>query len=379
MAQTQLAVQSQLQKWNTEFFMEYVRDSAFEPYMGGSGTPGEMMPILTKYELTSAGKTINMPFIERLEGAGVRGTQTLEGNEEALGNFNQQITINFNRHAVAIPKPEEHWTELDLLNAAKMRLRTWCAEGLRDDIISGFLGYDGNTILRGVISTDETTAARTPLQRYNAYSEGVKDAWLAANTDRYLFGNAVSNHSANDHSAALANIDTTADRLTAAHVSLVKQVAREADRKIRPVKQDVAAGRDDFVYFVGSRGFRDLKQDDAIVNANREARPRDVNSNPLFRDGDLLWDGVIIREIPEIPVLTGVGASSSDVQAGFFCGAQALAVAWGQRPRGVTSKADDYGFVKKPGIEEARGVAKMVWNGVQNGLVNTFYSAPAAA
>lgn len=379
MAQTQLNVASRIQKWNSEFFMEYVRDSAFMPYMGDAGGSGMMMPILTKYELTSGGKTINMPFIEKLDGAGVRGTNTLEGNEEAIGNYNQQITVNWNRHAVAIPKPEQHWTEMDLLRAGKMGLRTWAAEGLRDDTICALMAFDASSYLRGVNADDTSTAARAPLAFYNAYGEGTKDAWLAANTDRYLFGSAVANHSANDHSAALGAIDTTNDRATSAWVSLAKQVAREADRGIRPVKQSISEGRDYFVLFIGSRGFRDLKRDSAIVNANRDARPRDVGSNPIFQDGDLIWDGVIIREIPEIPVIAGVGDSSSDVAPAFLCGAQSIAHAWGQKPKAVFSKADDYGFVKKPGIEECRGASKMVFNGVQHGMVNLYHSAPATA
>lgn len=379
MAQTQLALASRIQKWSAEFFMEYVRDSAFMPYMGDANGEGMMMPILTKYELTSGGKTINMPLIEKLDGAGVRGTNTLTGNEEALGNYNQQVTVNWNRHAVSIPKPEEHWTEMDLLKAGKMALRTWAAEGLRDDTICAMLAFDGESYLRGIDADDQSTAPRTPLQFYTAYSEGVKDAWLAANTDRFLFGSAVSNHSANDHSAALANIDTTSDLPTSAWVSLAKAVARDADRRIRPVRQSIANGRDDFVLFIGSRGFRKLKQDTAITNANRDARPRDVAANPLFQDGDLIWDGVTIREIPEIPTLAGVGNSSSDVAPAFMVGAQAICHAWGQKPRAVFSKEDDYGFVKKPGIEECRGASKMVFNGVQHGMVNLYHSAPATA
>lgn len=379
MAQTVLNTQSRIQKWNTEFFFEYVRESAFQPYMGNAGGDGMMMPILVKYELTSGGKTVNMPFIEKLDGAGVRGTNTLEGNEEALGNYNQQVTVNWNRHAVSIPKPEQHWTEMDLLRAGKMGLRTWAAEGLRDDCINAMMAFDGTSYLRGVDADDKDTAARTPLAFYTAYSEATKDAWLAANTDRYLFGSAVSNHSANDHSAALANIDTTNDLPTSTWISLAKERAREADRGIKPVKQSISQGRDYFVLFIGSRGFRKLKEDTAITNANRDARPRSVESNPLFQDGDLIWDGVMIREIPEIPVLAGVGDSSSDVAPAFLCGAQAICHAWGQKPKAVFSKADDYGFVKKPGIEECRGAAKMVFNGVQHGMVNLYHSAPASA
>jgi len=40
---------------------------------------------------------------------------------------------------------------------------------------------------------------------YGSASESAKDAWLVDNADRVLFGAAVGNNSANDHSASLAN------------------------------------------------------------------------------------------------------------------------------------------------------------------------------
>lgn len=379
MAQTVVASANQVQKWDAQFFLEYVRESAFMPYMGDSGGEGSMMPILTRHDgLGSGAKVVNIPFIEKLDGAGVRGSNTLTGNEEALGNYNMPLSVNWNRHAVAVNKVEEGWTEMDLRRAGKMGLKVWAAEGLRDDIITAMLAYSGDSWLRGNIVTDSNTASRTPLEYYTALSAGTKNAWLAANADRYLFGAAVSNNVANVHADCLSAIDTSADRLTPDMISLAKQVAREADRRIRPVKQSISAGRDDFVLFCGTRGFRDLKRSDAMRQANRDARPREVGSNPIFQDGDLIWDGVVIREIPEMPVIAGVGSGPSDVAPAFLCGAQAIAVAWGQRPKSVLSKEDDYGFVHKVGIEECRATAKMVWNGVQHGMVNVFHSAPAS-
>ncbi len=379
MATTSVAAASQAQVWDRRFFSEYVRDHAFEPFMGGAIGEGSMMPILVHAQdsLGDGNRYLNVPFIEKLEGSGVRDEEQLDGTEEALGNFNQQFTVNWNRHAFKVSRQQEGWTAMDLRNAGKMALKTWAAEKLRDDLIVALWAFSGDCWLKGKVATSGTGAS-TPAQWYAAIAEATKDAWLAANTDRYLFGNAVSNHSANDHSTALGNIDTTADRLTSGHVSLAKMVARTADRKIRPVKQSVSAGRDDYVYFVGSRGFRDLKTDTAIVAANRDARTRGID-NPLFQDGDLIWDGVVIREIPEIPVLTGVGGSTSDVQPGFFCGAQAVAMLWGQKPRTKPSAEDDYGFFHKLAIEECRATAKLVYNGVQHGMVNTYYSAPATA
>lgn len=381
MAQTQLNTASRVQKWNADFFVEYVRESRFKPFMGRSDGNG-MMPIVTKYELASGGKTINIPLITRLTGAGVRGTTRLIGNEEQLGNYNKSITVNWNRNGVEVTKPDEHWTEMDLRRAAKMQLKTWAAEGLRDDIICALFGYAGTSFLRGVDADDTSSAALTPLEAYNALSEATKDAWLAANADRFLFGAAVSNHSGNDHSAALLNIDTTNDKMKTTLIDLAKERAMECGkttgRKIRPFKVDDSEGREYFIMFVGSRGFRDLKQDTAMTAANRDARARDMGANPIFQDGDLIWNGVIIREVPEIPNLAGVGNGASDVAPAFLCGAQAVGVAWGQEPKSVIAKEDDYGFVHKVGIEECRGVSKLIFNGVQHGMVNVFHSASAS-
>jgi hypothetical protein len=86
----------------------------------------------------------------------------------------------------------------------------------------------------------------------------------------------------------------------------------------------------------------------------------------LFQDGDLMYDGVIIRQIEEISTLittsstfVAAGASSIPVEPNFLCGQQAMAIAWGQEPQPVADLTADYKFRPGVGIEELRGVAKM--------------------
>src|SRR5439155_101035 len=78
-------------------------------------------------------------------------------------------------------------------------------------------------------------------------------------------------------------------------------------------------GREYFVAFHGARTFRDLKGDTTMVNANTQARAREgggMDDNPIFQDGDLIYDGVIHREVPEIDDyctasgFDGIGTSS---------------------------------------------------------------------
>jgi N4-gp56 family major capsid protein len=361
MAVTTLATDSRVQKFLSQFLAEYTRDSGFRPYM----SRGANSVICAKYELTSGGKTLNIPLVTRLTGAGVTGNSTLNGNEEALGNYNQSIAIEWYRNAVTLTKAEQHYSMFDMLRAARDQLQIWASSSLRDDIIAAMQSIDGVA--------------------YGTATEAQKDAWLDNNTDRVLFGAAKSNVSqsapaggaTNDHSASLANIDNTDDKLTSGKVQLMKRIAKTADPHIRPMRHQADGTREYYVLFCNSLQFRDLSADTVIQQANRDARPRNVDSNPLFQSGDLIYDGVIIREIPEIPVISGAGASSIDVAPAFLCGAQAVGLAWGQEPTATRKVEDDYGFAPGVGIEEARGVEKMRFNDKDHGMVTGYFASVA--
>ena len=370
MAEVVLASASQKQVWQSTYFQEYVRESMFMPYMSNADKNKGGI-ILTKFEeLSESGKTINVPFIGRLMGSGVTGSQTLDGNEEQLTNYNMPISVDWRRNAVRVPKSESYKTEINLLNAAKDALKTWEAEKFRDDIINAMGSFITDTSGTTVNAVDSTSTHR--------------NTWVAANSDRVLFGVAKSNYSAT-FATALGNCDTTNDKATAATMSLAKRIAKNADPHIRPFKT-----KDGYAYYVafhGSRSFRDLKADSTIVAANRDARAREnggMNSNPIFQDGDILYDGIIHREVPEIDawatatgIFDGAGASSADVRPIFLCGGGAVAVAWGQEPTPKTDYAKDYGFRPGVAIEELLGVKKINFNGVQNGMVTVFVAAAA--
>lgn len=364
MAEVQLATASEKQVWRKDYFKEYVRESGFMPYMG----KGPTSIIMSLYELQEqAGKTINMPLITRLTGAGVTGSGALDGAEEDLGNYNCAISVDWLRNGVRVPKSTSFKTEIDLLGAARAMLKQWSSEKLRDDVITAMLS---------LVTSGDTTVSLA------ASSAANRNAYAAANSDRLLFGKLVSNYSAT-WATAMGNLDTTDDKCTADAMSLAKRIAKLADPHIRPHR--TADGKEFYVAFHGSRTFRDLKRDSTITAANREARPRDVESNPLFQDGDLIYDGILHREVPEIDTiaatgaynLNGVGASSADVRPVFVCGQQAVGVAWGQEPTPKTDSTKDYGFRPGVAIEELRGVKKAAFNGKQHGMVTAFFAAAA--
>lgn len=377
-----LASASERQKWISTYFKEYVREAKFAPYMGKD--PSNI--IVVKYELQQeSGKTINIPLITRLKSSGVTGSQILDGNEEELGNFNFPVTIDWRRNGVRVPKSTSYKTDIDLFNAAKAMLRTWEAEKMRDDVIDALYSVqnaatDTTNILYGLRTIDTVGSGVQYAQADYIATAANKNAWLALNADRVLFGVLRSNNAANVHATSLANVDSVNDKLIPAVGELAKRMAKQADPHIRPYK--TKEGAEWFVMFCNSRCFRDLANDTGMVSANRDGRPREgdsMNRNPLFVDGDLLKNGIIYREIEELPTLTGVGNTSIDISGNFLCGAQSVAIAWGQEPTPRQDMVKDYGFRPGVAIEELVGVKKVFFNGKQQGIVTVYAAAVADA
>lgn len=339
------------QVWDNDFFTSYVRANRFKRYMGTTTNS----VIQLKEDLTKkAGDKIHLALIAELTGAGVTGNTLLEGSEEALSQYEFGITVSTLRNAVAVTDNEQQYTGITLRDAAKEQLKNWAMKKLRTDVITQL----------GAIWTGGTGNVA-----YASATEGNKDAFLVANADRFLFGDgSVGGYT--DHSADVLAV-TAAMKLTRTIVSKAKARAETASPIIRPVI--VGEDSENYVMFVGAGAFRDLKAD--LETPNRDAQNRG-SSNPLFNDGDLEWDGVVIRKIQEIPTLGTVGASSARIEPYYLCGAQALGMAWAQRTKSTTDTRD-YGFVKGVGIHEMRGVEKIIFNGKQHGVLTGYVGATA--
>jgi N4-gp56 family major capsid protein len=269
------------------------------------------------------GDSVVFPTVRNLVGAGVSGNTVLEGNEEILNARSLKVAVSVIRHAVAVSQWDEQKSVIDLLQAGRQVLKNWAANKLRADIITslGAITADGDVQLT-----------------YAAASAAQRNTWLTNNADRVLFGASKSNAVSNVYATALTTIDNTADKLTAAQLTLAKRIARTANPKIRPIR--VSGDEEWYVVFVPSLPFRDLMQDPTIINALQYAWDRG-RDNPLFTAGDILWNGMIIREIPELPVIADVGAGAAvDVGASYLCGAQAIGIAWAQRTKAITNERD---------------------------------------
>jgi N4-gp56 family major capsid protein len=315
------------------------------------------------------GDTVVFPAMRRLVGAGVTGNTILEGNEEILNLRSLNLVVSAFRHAVAVSDWDEQKSIVELRDAAREALMTWELEKMRNDIISslGAMTADGNV----QVSYGAATAAQ-------------RNTWMVNNADRVLFGHQKANAVSGVMATALLTLATPGDRMSAAILTLAKRMAKLANPRIRPIT--VNDDEEWFVVFMPSLVFRDLLLDPVITNALQYAWNRG-SDNPLFTGGDILFDGLIIREIPELGVITGAGAGGVDVAASFMCGAQALGCAWAQRMKSTTNTRD-YGFMHGVGIQEIRGIGKLRFGvdptvdttkPVDNGIMTIFTTAVADA
>lgn len=332
--------------WDSNFFKSYVRSNRFNRYMGRTeNSIIQVLENLTKM----AGDGITIPLVTELTGAGQTGNGLLEGNEEALGNYGHKLDVGTLRHGVAVTDNDQQFTGIPLRDAAKEMLKMWAMSKLRNDIITA-LGSVGGVA-------------------YGTASAAQRNAWLVSNSDRVMFGDgSVGGYVT--HATDVAAV-TAAMKLTKEVVSKAKARAEQATPKLRPVT--VGEDSETFVMFVDARAFRDLKTDLATSLQNAQERG---DGNPLWNDGDLMWDGVVIRKIQEIASLGAVGATAALVSPYYLCGAQALGVAWAQRTKSTTDNRD-YGFVKGVGIHEMRGIEKLIYNSKDHGVFTGYVGATA--
>jgi len=363
MAQTYAASGLTPQIWDDEFFTSYVRSSRYKRYMGtDEASIFQMKEDLTKKK----GDSVTFALVNELTGNGVTGNSTLKGNEERINSRSHKLTVDVLRHAVAVDDWDIQKSVIDLRNAGRTQLREWAQKRLRDDITLALGQIDG--------------------VNYTASSAAQRNTWTANNQDRVLFGSTTANYNAT-FATAIGGL-SAGEQLTPNALSLMKRLAQAASPKVRPVYVK-EMDQEWYVAFIGPRAWRDLTEDNPTTNvltlANRDARIRGVD-NPLFTGDSLVWDGMILREIPEIASLPDVsGSAGAAIEPVYLCGAQAVGLAWAQRTKSTTD-TDDYEFLHGIGIQEIRRIEKLRFGTAagadtttpkDHGVVTGFFAAAA--
>lgn len=361
MADTAIATGLRVQQWDSKFFLEYLTENR---YSGEMGTNENSIIQLREDVSKKPGDSITFALVNKLVNQATTGSNILEGNEEDMTSRSFRLYVDKRRNAVRIPEMEEVKSPIDLRNAARSILKEWALKDTEGLISKALTGVNGVGYL-------DATASQ-------------KNAWLATNTDRVLFGAAISNYSAT-FSTALATIDNTADKLTPDAVSLMKRIAVNANPRVRPVRVEGGGAKRWYTMHVNTKTFRDLSINTTMVQAQREVRLEAQNTK-LFEGGDLIWNGVIIKETPDLDQFITTNTNSIACGPAILCGAQAVGAAYAKRWT-TSTKTFDYGDKFGVATEAIYGIKKLEFGTgsadtttlKDNGVVTGWFAAVADA
>lgn len=329
------------EQWSRDVMQEYLGHNPFYNFMG----EGSNSVIQVRDELTKApGDAITVQLRARLTGAGVTGDTALAGNEENLVFYDQRILVDTIRHGVLLRgEMSEKRVAFDLRNQAREALVDWAGNKIRTDLITA-----------------------------------LTDTSVGRDRSRYLYGITDANWHAT-HDTALGNVDASADKLSTSMISIAKRKAQLGGaRRVRPFEMKTEKGNEEiYVLFAHPYAVRDLLADQAFRDVNTYI-PSSFGESVMIHGQRYkgMWDGVMIFECEEMPVLNDAGASDIDVAHNVLCGAQAAAVVWGKKTN-YKEDSNDYGHENGFAIDEIRGVKKLVFNNIDHGLVNVFTAAVA--
>ena len=112
-----------------------------------------------------------------------------------------------------------------------------------------------------------------------------------------------------------------------------------------------------------------------------------MQASKLFEGGDIMWNGVIVKETDNMPIYENLGAGgTAEVTPVYLCGAQAAAIAYAKRWKTVTEEFD-YGDKYGVAVDGIYGVRKIIFGSgaadtddlKDNGVVTGFFATTGTA
>lgn len=269
-----------------------------------------------------AGDRVRVTLRMQLDGVGVQGDATQEGNEEALVTYTDDLLINQLRHAVRsggkMSEQRIPWKHRD---EAMQGLRDWWAARMDRWFFTQLCGYTAGSVTeRGETYSGTDT-------RYTG-----NNAAIAPDSSAHF--RADTNGSVHTFTATAADQDiTTTDTMRLEYIDALVATAETRAPIIRPIKYQ---GENVYVMFLDTLQARDLRtntdtgQWQDIQKAAMQGGK--VEDNPIFKGALGMYNNVILHKTNRVTqgVNASTGAAIATVRRSVFCGAQALHLAYGQ-------------------------------------------------
>lgn len=320
--------------WSMDLWKQARNMSFVNQFLGKDAN--SMIQHVTELKKSEKGARAVMTLLTDLEGDGISGDRTLEGNEEAMKSFDQVIQIDQLRHANRHEgRMADQKSVVNFRENSRDVLAYWLAD--RTDQMA-FLSLAG---IQYSVKNAGGNRVGSDLQ----YLEFAPTSADAPSSKRYLVwdrGNMdfVTNTS---NAALVAGAIGTGDY--PCWEAFVQLKAYAKDHYIRGVKSK--GGEEVYHVFLSPQAMAKLKLDSTFMLNLRHAMPRG-EANPLFSSSSVKIDDLVFHEFRHVPNTRTAPAGSKWGAGGnvdgcrvLFCGAQALGFADIGNPEWV-EKGFDY-------------------------------------
>ena len=339
--------------WRKQLFYESLKATYFGKFMGKDQDNLVQWVTETKKD---KGDRITVGLRMQLTGAGTQGDGTLEGNEEALVTYSDNLYIDQLRHAVrSSGKMSEQRTMIDHRTEAKNGLRDWWADRLDTALFNQLCG-----------NTAQTDTKYTGNQ-----------AAIAPDTAHRIFatGSADESQNATNYAMTLALIDQA--------VVTAKTFATGTTPIIRPI---MVGGEPKYVCFLHPGQVYALRQSTASsqwLDIQKAAvQGGQISKNPIYTGALAEYNGVILQEALRVTqgVNSSTGAAVANTRRAVLCGAQAAIFAVGKdgSPDSMTWVEEEFDYENQLGVSAGMifGMKKAQFNSKDFGVITiSTYSA----
>jgi N4-gp56 family major capsid protein len=290
----------------------------------------------------SPGDRIRIPLRRLLNAPGVAGDGTLEGQEERITYYSDDIFINQLRHAVREGgRFSRQLVPFDVREHARFSLQDWWADRIDTWFFNQLCGNSTQTDLR---YTGNQTAVAADSDHLVIAGAGGATAWSLSNTTTMKF--------------TLTLIDVAVER------------AKTMDVPIRPL---MVGGEQKYVMFLHHFQVTDMKGSTAtnqwfdIQKAAMQGGA--VTNNPIYTGALGEYNGVILHASNRLPGFSSsaAGVTGTPIMHSVLAGAQAIGMAFGrgQSPERYEWVEDYFDYENQFGVAAGciAGMKKLIFNG----------------
>lgn len=337
--------------WAKDLFHDVIGETYFGRFMGKSAD--SLCQIKTETS-KDAGDKITFGLRSLLSGDGVSGDGTQEGNEESLTTYNDAVLIDQLRHAVrSAGEMSEQRVPFSVRDEAKDGLKDWWTERLETWIANQLTGNTAATDLRYT----GNNATVTPTATFRQVIGGAQ-------------GTEASLSAVASHAIKLSDLDRAVALAKTAQTSGGKTYQR-----IRPLKVD---GKSMYVAFLHPFQILEMRKDASTAGNFFDIQKAAMQGgkygdNPIVTGGNFIYNNVIVHEWSYLPNTVSAPSSQTAYRRGVFCGAQALALAFGQKnsPTKMSWVEELFDYENQLGVAAGMiaGVKKCQFNGIDFGTI----------